>query len=290
LQAYEKLLDYKAYHNKDEFYFLGMSLVSYSFNDFKGAETYLDSIKNDKIFETDYTYLKGLYALRNDNFNVAKIYFDRSNSKQPNVRAMNGIGAILNEKGEYKKAMEIFEKASLEEPDNPFLLFNKASSLFLKAQDLHNQKDTANARQTAEFAIDILRKAKSIKNYFVIDMNIGNAYSNIEEYTLAIKYFNMYPGNYSGNNIAVSEARSNNLEKAKEMWRSIALNDPNVDLAKYNLEESTKSNPTYKYYYYYYYDVNVTIEIPIPIVFDRMFEPLVPLGHSSFKFHTLSKN
>jgi tetratricopeptide (TPR) repeat protein len=289
-QAYEKLIDYRAYHKKDEYYYLGMSLITYNIYDFKGAETYLDSIKNNKIFETDYTYLKGLYALRNDNFNIAKLYFDKSNNKQPNVRAMNGIGAIFNEKGEYKKAMEIFEKALLEEPNNPFVLFNKASSIFLKAKDLHTQKDTVNARQASEFAIDILRKAKSIKSDFLIDINIGNAYSNIEDYPLAIKFFSLAKDAYSENNIGVIEARLNNLDKAKELWSSIVSNSPQVQLAQYNLDESTKSNPTYKSYYAYYYDITVNVDIPVPIVFDRMFEPLVPLGHSSFKFHTLTKN
>ena len=289
-EAFKKLQDYSFYHKKDDYYYLGMSLISYGKYNFKKAEAYLDSIKNNKIFETDYTYLKGVYALRNDNFNIAKIYFNKSNEKKQNIRALNGLGAIFNKKGDYKSAVEMFEKGLLEEPNNPYLLFNKASSIFLKAKDLYEQNDTVNARQTIEFGCDLLRKAKSIKNYFVIDMNIGNSYLNIHDYNLAIYYNNLLNDNYSNVNAGVAHARMNNLSKAKEIWESIVLIDPDVDLAKFNLNESNNANPTFRSYYYHYYDVSVNIEIPIPILFDKMFEPLVPLGHSSFKFHTLTKD
>ena len=75
-----------------------------------------------------------------------------------------------------------------------------------------------------------------------------------------------------------------------EIWETIEKNEPSVELAKVNLNASTKSSPKYTYYYDYYYDVSVDVKVPVPVLFDDMFEPLVPLGHSSFQFLNLTKD
>lgn len=286
----DKLNDYASYHEKDEYYYLGMSLVSYDRYNFKKAELYLDSIRNYNIFDSDYLYLKGVIALRNSNYSVAKTYFDKSLKNESNLRALNGLGGVFNEKGDYESAMKLFEEGLLEDRNNPYLLYNKASSLCLKGKDYHSHGDTVNARQTVEFGCDLLRKAKSLNSRFVIDLNIGNAYANIHDSTNAIRYYNYVGNNYSEVNIGVVNANMNNLSKAKEIWETVNQVEPNVDLAKANLIASTMSNPKYTYYYYYYYDVSVDIKISVPVLFDEMFEPLVPLGHSRFQFSKLTKD
>jgi tetratricopeptide (TPR) repeat protein len=288
--AYEKLTEYAKHYKKDYYYYLGMSLVSYDNFDFKSSETYLDSIKSSSIFETDYLFLKGVTALRNNNYGVAKSYFNRSLKSKFNLRALNGLGGVFNELEDYKSAMIQFEEGLLVEPNNPYLLFNKASSLCLMGKDYYKKGDTLNARQTVEFGRDLLRKAKSLDPRFIIDLNIGNAYSNILDSTTAIRYYNLVGNNYSNVNIGVVNAFMNNLSKAKEIWETIEKNEPSVELAKINLAASTKPNPKYTYYYYYYYDVSVDVKVPVPVLFDDLFEPLVPLGHSSFQFLNLTKD
>ena len=290
LEALEKLGDYASYHQKDDYYYLGMSLISYDKFDFKKADLYLDSIKTYDLFDADYSYLRGLFALRNKNLNVAKQYFNKSIKEEINLRALNGLGGIYNEQGDFESAMNLFQKGLLVDPNNPYLLYNKASSLFLKGKKLHTDGDTTNARESVEFACDLLRKAKSLHNSFIIDLNIGNAYSSIRDYTMATHYYNSIDNNYSRVNVGVLEAQLNKLPEAKEIWENVMQTTPFVELAKANLKESSKSNPKYTSYYYYYYDVSVDVQIPVPIIFDDMFEPLVPLGHSSFKFHTLTKD
>jgi tetratricopeptide (TPR) repeat protein len=289
-ECLDKLIDYAHYHEKDEYYYLGMSLVSYDLYNFKKAELYLDSIRNFNIFDSDYLYLKGVVALRNNNHSVARAYFEKSLKKESNLRALNGLGGVFNEKGDYKSAMKLFEEGLLEDRNNPYLLFNKASSLCLMGKDYYAQGDTVNARQTVEFGCDLLRKAKSLNNRFVIDLNIGNAYANIHDSTNAIRYYNYVGNSYSEVNIGVAYANTNKLSKAKEIWEAVNKVDPNVDLAKANLIASSMSTPKYTYYYYYYYDVSVDIKISVPVLFDEMFEPLVPLGHSRFQFSKLTKD
>lgn len=289
-----KFIDYSAVVKKDACYYLGMSLCSFGFDDFNSAELYLDSAGIQTNNMSEYYYLKGIYALRNSKYKNAKAAFEKSllcNNK--NLWSINGLGASLKGLESYEKSISAFNTGLILNPNDPYLLFNKASAIFSIANKLHEKGAVKQAADTLKYGLSLMNKVSTIAPFFFTDMNIGNAYALIKDSTNALKYYSKVKNLAAEVNKGSLYAGMNLNNEARQIWEQVKATDTSFTLAKYNLEaldsySSQLQGKKFKYYENYYFQVGYHWQISIPVLFETNFEPLVPLGYANLKFTKVS--
>lgn len=302
--AFLKFIDYAGIVKKDDCYFIGMSLCSYGSDDFHSAEGFLDcaGVQTDNL--TEYYYLKGVYALRNLKYQNAKGSFEKSLIfNRENLRSMNGLGASLTGLKNYEKAISVFNDGLKLKPNDPYLLFNKASAVFNVAKTLYAKGSVKQAADTLKYGLGLMNKASAIDRSFLADINIGNAYSSIKDSSNALAYYSKVKNLAADVNIGSLYARFNMFDKAKNIWEQVRDTDTSFVLAGNNIkaidmpynktsEKGSKGGggaERFQYYESLYFEIGYHWTIPIPVLFESPFEPLVPLGYSNLKFAKISK-
>ena len=292
-----KFIDYAAIVKKNDCYYVGMSLCAFGFDDFPSAQAYLDSAGIQTNNLSEYYYLKGVYALRNLKYKNAKASFEKSlmfNSK--NLWSINGLGAALKGLENYEKSITVFNDGLKIKPNDPYLLFNKASSVFNVAKKLYEKGSIKQASDTLKYGLGLMNKVSAIAPSFFIDMNIGNAYSSIKDSTNALAYYSKVKNLAAEVNIGALYAHLDMLDKAKKIWEQVHDTDTSFVLAGYNIKALDLSyyrpsgkGERFQYYENFYFEIGFHWKTPIPALYESPFEPLVPLGYSNLKFTKISK-
>ena len=299
-----KFIEYASVVKKDDCYYLGMSICSYGFDDFISAEAFLDSAGLQKNNLSEYYYLKGIYALRNKKYQKAEKAFEKSRDvDKKNVRTINGLGAALNGLHDYEKSILVFNEGLILKPNDPFLVFNKASAVFNIAKKLFENGAVKQAADTLKYGLDLMNKVSVIAPNFFLDINIGNAYSSVKDSANALAYYNKVSNLASEVNIGVLYACLKMDNKAKKIWEQVRDTDTSFVLAAYNIKaidmpykvKSKKggreiyTSERFQYYENFYFEIGYHWKAPIPVLFESSFESLVPLGYSNLRFTKISK-
>ena len=302
--ALSKLDDYATIAKRDDCYYIGMSLCSYGLGDFISSEAYLDSAKTQTDNLSEYYYLKGAYALRNLKFQNAKVFFEKSlvaNNK--NLWSINGLGAALKGLEDFEKSISVFNIGLKLKPNDPYLLFNKASSIFNIAKMLFEKSSVKQAADTLKYGVRLMNKVSTIDSRFFIDINIGNGYSSIKDSTNALAYYRKVNELHSEVNIGALYACLNMEKRARKLWEQVHATDTSLVLASENIKaldtpfsKTSKwggrdiyTSERFHYYEAFYFPLGYHWKPSIPVLFENSFEPLVPLGYSNLRFTKVSK-
>lgn len=293
--AMTKFTDYASIVKKNDCYYIGMSLCAFGFNDFNSAEAFLDSAGIQINNLSEYYYLKGVYALRNLKFKDAEASFTKSLTfNNENLWSINGLGAALKGLENFEKSFSVFNEGLKFKPNDPYLLFNKASSVFNIAKKLYGKGANTQANDTLKYGISLMHKVAVIAPGFFTDMNIGNAYAAVKDSVNALKYYNKINNPAADVNIGSLYAGMNMYSNARQMWEQVQATDNSFVLAKYNIEaldaySGSSKGQRFQYYENFYFQIGYHWDIEIPFLYEHSFEPLVPLGYSNLKFTKISK-
>ena len=293
--ACQKFIAYSQVRKRDDCYYIGMSICSFGFDDFKTAESYFDSVSIQRNNLSEYYYLKGIYALRNKKYQSAEKSFEKSlDSDKKNLRAINGLGAALNGLQSFEKSVKVFNEGLKISPDNPYLLFNKASAEFNIGKKLYENNNTKSANDTMNYGISLMKKVTAIKPSFFTDLNIGNAYASIKDSAKAMSYYRKINNPTAEVNIGVLYTKYSMNEKARKLWEKVHKADSSFTLAGENLKvidmpysslnSRNGKDELFRYYENYYFEIGYHWKAPIPDIYQSPLEPLVPLGYTNFKF------
>ncbi len=173
----------------------------------------------DKAVEIDSTYEEALTNLRNACIKSGDV----------SAGVWNGLGAAFFKIGEYKTAVECFDKVIEVSPDNVTVWGNRGAAYY-------NLKNYS-------MAIKNFQKVLELKPYDIVALSsIGFGYFNLEKYDRAVQFSQMVLAQEGNNkpalmNLGNSYLKLGDTDKAAECFRKIIELNPKSAVAWYNLSK-----------------------------------------------------
>jgi len=296
--AFNKFNSYGNLNEKDNYYYLGMSLCYLGYGAYHFAKQNLDSVGKQTNNSSDYYYLQGICKLRNDEFQEAKSFFEKAlNFDRKNLRYINGLGASLTALEKFDKSISVFDEGLKLKPEDKYLLFNKADAIFSIGKNLFVNGSVQLAKDTIKYGFKLIDRVISIDPSWSEScyLNIGNTYLVFKDSINALAYYKKATPIAADVNIGTLYANFERIDKAKQIWQQVLEVDSTVDLATYNIKaidlpldsyktRKHKNQERFKCYYVYHYDLKYHINYPFPVLFGKYSEPLPPLGYANLKF------
>lgn len=296
-----KLQNYATTYKKNDAYYIGTSMCAYGLRDYFSAEQTFDSASIQRNNLTQYFCLKGTYLFLNKKYTEAPKYFQLAlKSDSTNLSAINGLGSAHIALEEFDDAVKCFDNGISKASSYPYFYFNKANAIFSLARLKYESEQKEQAKKTIDVGVELMRKSAELRSSFEIDINLGNAFSFIEDTASALMYYNNVNHLGSLNNIGVMYAKLGAKERAKSIWDEIVKKDSTLLLPISNLKTlkvgdktSTSGKSKFKsfiwsFYYKSYEDVKYHWTSKYPVFYNAKFEPLVPLGFSDLVFTEVS--
>lgn len=148
-----------------------------------------DELSSVTLTELGYLYWKrGLYKKSRENFNNALVYFEKTQNVVKQAGVIHNIGVLFSEEGDYAQAILQLEKSiALKERINDThglsVSYHTLGTQYVHIQDLEK------ALQYFETSLKLKRQIKSERVFLTIG-NMAYVYSVLEQYDLAIEYYN----------------------------------------------------------------------------------------------------
>ncbi|MBL7974949.1 MAG: tetratricopeptide repeat protein, partial [Candidatus Kapabacteria bacterium] len=148
-----------------------------------------DELSSVTLTELGYLYWKrGLYKKSRENFNNALVYFEKTQNVVKQAGVIHNIGVLFSEEGDYAQAIVQLEKSiALKERVNDThglsVSYHTLGTQYVHIQDLEK------ALQYFETSLQLKRQIKSERVFLTIG-NMAYVYSVLEQYDLAIEYYN----------------------------------------------------------------------------------------------------
>lgn len=148
-----------------------------------------DELSSVTLTELGYLYWKrGLYKKSRENFNNALVYFEKTQNVVKQAGVIHNIGVLFSEEGDYAQAILQLEKSiALKERINDThglsVSYHTLGTQYVHIQDLEK------ALQYFETSLQLKRQIKSERVFLTIG-NMAYVYSVLEQYDLAIEYYN----------------------------------------------------------------------------------------------------
>lgn len=190
----KKLLEpYKPYLSEDNFYaHVSVGFIYYFLGKWKEAKEHFERALKLNRSEFDQHYRLGMSYKSIGNYKKAVLYLEEALKRSPNHYDTNlqlgiiyGLSSIVayvyKTKTDYKRSVELLEKASQIDPENP------SSYYYLGKTYLEMEKYYEALRETRK-ALNIQKDVPILNQWRILDQ-MGAIYTEMKDYKMALEYY-----------------------------------------------------------------------------------------------------